>query len=120
MTTIDFPEKLGTTRADGKLIDSDLLAAGPGQIVVTGFIDGATSFNITILDEAGQSQTITVQKGSGGGGGSGGGWTPQLAVVNDGDRRVLQVSGWVGGTGTQPAVGQYVGPAGWSTPLGRA
>ena len=30
----------------------------------------------------------------------------------DGSRRVLQLVGWVGGTGTAPATGQYVGAAG--------
>ena len=51
--------------------------------------------------------------GSGGGGGSGGdGWTPVIAVVTHGARRVLQVSDWVGGDGTKPATGQYVGASG--------
>ena len=37
------------------------------------------------------------------------GWSPVFAVVADGERRVLQVSDWVGGTGTKPTTGQYVG-----------
>ncbi len=37
------------------------------------------------------------------------GFNPVLAVVNDGARRVLQVTGWIGGTGTAPATGLYVG-----------
>jgi hypothetical protein len=40
------------------------------------------------------------------------GWSPQFAVVSDGARRVLQVTGWVGGTGSPPASGQYVGATG--------
>jgi hypothetical protein len=37
------------------------------------------------------------------------GWSPVLAVVSDGARRVLQVTGWLGGSGTAPATGLYVG-----------
>lgn len=40
------------------------------------------------------------------------GWSPQFAVVTDDQRRVLQVSGWTGGTGTEPASGLYVGATG--------
>jgi hypothetical protein len=40
------------------------------------------------------------------------GWTPVFAVVTDGARRVLQVSDWVGGEGTKPATGKYVGASG--------
>ena len=40
------------------------------------------------------------------------GWSPAFALVADGARRVLQLVGWVGGTGTAPATGQYVGAAG--------
>ena len=40
------------------------------------------------------------------------GWSPRLAVVNDGYRRVLQIVGWVGGIGSPPGHGQYIGPSG--------
>lgn len=40
------------------------------------------------------------------------GWSPVLAVVTDGERRVLGVSGWTGGTGSPPASGLYVGASG--------
>ncbi len=40
------------------------------------------------------------------------GWTPVLANVLDGSRAVQQVTDWVGGTGTRPATGKYVGAAG--------
>lgn len=40
------------------------------------------------------------------------GWSPVLAVVTDGSRRVFQVADWVGGTGTKPATGLYVGATG--------
>lgn len=40
------------------------------------------------------------------------GWTPELAVVTDGTRRVHQVVDWFGGEGTKPATGEYVGATG--------
>lgn len=40
------------------------------------------------------------------------GWSPVLAVVADGSRRVLKVAAWTGGEGTAPAAGQYVGASG--------
>jgi hypothetical protein len=40
------------------------------------------------------------------------GWSPVLAVVGDGARRVLQVADWTGGEGTAPADGLYVGEGG--------
>lgn len=43
------------------------------------------------------------------------GWSPVFAVVTDGARRVLQVTGWTGGTGSAPASGKYVGSSGLVT-----
>lgn len=40
------------------------------------------------------------------------GWAPVVAVVSDGNRRVLQVAAWTGGSGTPPPSGKYVGAAG--------
>ena len=48
------------------------------------------------------------------------GWSPELAAVSDGDRRVLQVHAWQGGSGTPPASGQYVGAAGLVDDIGDA
>jgi hypothetical protein len=48
------------------------------------------------------------------------GWSPVLAVVTDGTRRVFQVSDWVGGAGTKPAVGQYIGTTGLTSVIGDA
>lgn len=50
----------------------------------------------------------------------GDGWSPVLAIVNDGSRRVLQVSDWVGGTGSKPATGDYVGASGLTGTIGSA
>lgn len=40
------------------------------------------------------------------------GWSPVLSLVADGDRRVFQVVNWVGGSGTPPATGEYIGTSG--------
>jgi hypothetical protein len=48
------------------------------------------------------------------------GWTPVFAIVSDGARRVLQISDWVGGEGTKPTTGQYVGPSGLTGTLASA
>ncbi len=40
------------------------------------------------------------------------GWSPVLAVATDGERRVLQVADWTGGTGTKPTTGLYIGVSG--------
>lgn len=51
--------------------------------------------------------------GSGGGTGNDGddGWSPVIAVEEDGERRVQRITDWTGGTGTKPATG-YIGLTG--------
>jgi len=41
------------------------------------------------------------------------GWSPVIAVVADGARFVLKVTGWTGGEGTAPAANVYIGAAGF-------
>lgn len=48
------------------------------------------------------------------------GWSPQFALVADGARRVLRVTGWTGGAGTAPATGDYVGASGLVSAIGDA
>lgn len=48
------------------------------------------------------------------------GWSPRLTIVNDGTRRVFQVSDWIGGSGTKPATGLYVGSSGLVSSIGSA
>ena len=43
------------------------------------------------------------------------GWTPVLAIVTSGERRVQRVVGWTGGTGDEPDVGVYVGSDGFES-----
>lgn len=48
------------------------------------------------------------------------GWSPVLAIVTDGARRVLQVADWAGGEGAKPATGAYVGATGLTATIGDA
>lgn len=48
------------------------------------------------------------------------GWSPLYAVVARDNDLVLRISGWTGGTGTQPAVGQYLGSSGLVNDINQA
>lgn len=48
------------------------------------------------------------------------GWSPILALVADGNRKVLQVIGYLGGTGTTPATGLYIGANGYTADITQA
>ena len=58
--------------------------------------------------------------GSGDPEGSGTGWSPELSVVEDGDRRVIEIAGWTGGTGAEPSSGIYIGDDGWVEDIAEA
>lgn len=49
-----------------------------------------------------------------------GGWSPVFATVVDGSRRVQQIVDWVGGQGTKPTAGLYVGPTGLTASIASA
>lgn len=123
---------------DSVLKDADVLIAIEFTVTITGlescFIDSPCETPEFTFDLDGQTFCEKVQTCLGisptgsateylnrqgewatpaGGGGSGtNGWTPVLAIVTDGTRRVQQVTDWTGGTGTKPATGQYVGAGG--------
>jgi len=48
------------------------------------------------------------------------GWSPIFAIAADGERRVMRVADWIGGGGTKPPIGQYIGPAGLTAVLADA
>lgn len=83
--------------------------------------DGATGIvTFTSDDELGfQTGDLRGTQGSAGADGDNG-WSPVLAVVSDGARRVHQVADWTAGEGTKPNTGQYVGPAGLVAAIGDA
>ena len=67
------------------------------------------------------NSTTSVWEPKTGGGGAAGtdgdtGWSPELAVKSDSNRRVFQIDDWVGGTGTKPSgTGEYIGASGLET-----
>lgn len=68
-----------------------------------------------------EAQWLASLKGVKGDAGNNGnnGWSPLLAVVTSGEKRVLQISGWTGGNGTPPATG-YLGSSGIVTNIANA
>lgn len=104
---------------------------GPEATPITNInFDGS---NLTFYTSSGQSFGPFYVRGSdgppgadGGYGGSNGadganGWSPQLAIVLDGERHVLQLQSWVGGGGSTPGnEGSYLGPYGYTTSISEA
>lgn len=89
-------------------------ATGPANTLTIGTVtEGPAGATITGA-APNQSLNLVLPKGDTGATGTEGddGWTPVLAVVADGARRVQQVADWTGGTGTKPATGKYVGATG--------
>lgn len=68
------------------------------------------------------SQWQSSLKGSTGASGSNGtnGWSPLLKVVARGDYSVLQITDWLGGTGTKPTTLGYIGNTGIVTNIANA
>lgn len=72
---------------------------------------------VTLVPEGNDSYhfDFAIPAGANGTNGSNGtnGWTPILAVITDGERRVLRIYDWTGGSGTKPSiVDQYIGATG--------
>lgn len=82
-------------------------------------VAGIVLENWTLLVEYSDGEVDEISLPITGGGGSSTtiekGWSPLLAVVEDGERRVLQVKDWTGGGGPKPTVGKYLGPEGFVT-----
>ena len=51
---------------------------------------------------------------------SGAGWTPVYTVESDGDRRVLKIIDWTGGTGAKPLSNVYISSSGFVTTVANA
>ncbi len=91
---------------------------GTGSKPATGQYVSVTGFTAVLTD------AVDVRGDTGVGGATGAegddGWSPITAIVIDGERRVLQVTDWTGGTGIKPAVPRYIGAAGFTTVLSDA
>ncbi|MGT2460054.1 carbohydrate-binding protein [Cupriavidus basilensis] len=108
---------------------SDVTQWMDGQVSAYDAATGAMTVAVATTSGAGTYANWTVSlSGQGGPAGEPGedgadgldGWTPVFAVAADGVRRVLQVVDWIGGEGAKPAVGRYVGAAGFTTVIGDA
>lgn len=77
--------------------------------------DGLSAYQIAVNNGfvGTEAQWLASLKGPKGDQGTNGtnGWSPRLAVVTTGERRVLQITFWTGGTGTPPPTG-YIGATG--------
>lgn len=91
-------------------------ATGPSGTVTVNpsTITGAPGSNASVANTGTPEAAVlqfTIPRGDVGATGDKG-WSPVLATVTDGQRRVLQISDWTGGQGTKPATGSYIGPTG--------
>lgn len=77
--------------------------------------DGLSAYQVAVNNGfvGTETQWLASLKGATGAIGTNGtnGWSPRLAVVATGERRVLQITFWTGGTGTPPPTG-YIGATG--------
>lgn len=121
---------------------SNLASGGQGWDAIVSTPAGLSNYNdrdpgfrVLVLDAGGRAAVyektaeswtdpiyFTGPKGDKGDKGDAGnnGWSPVLAMVSDGERRVLQVTDWTGGNGTKPATGRYLGPSGLVTNIAQA
>ena len=93
-------------------------------ITITAMVDGVETEAATLYFQQDQSF------GGGGSGGSGppgppgtsgrNAWTPLFAIVADGDREVIQIVDWVGGSTQKPDSGMYLGPSGMTSTIAEA
>ena len=102
LRVVDWTGSTGTKPATGDYLSS------------TGFTS-----NIALATEVRGATGATGTGGSAGAAGANG-WSPVLSVITDGARRVLQVYDWVGGTGSKPAAGSYIGASGLTAVLASA
>ena len=114
---IKAPErKEGISKTDwDELAELAKLVAQVKNAVADVSLNGATLL-IEYTDDR-ESKEIRLHDLLGGGGGGVStvekGWSPVFAVVEDGERRLLQVKDWIGGGGTKPAAGKYIGAEGF-------
>lgn len=124
---VDLPEQTSTPAAADEMlvysasadevrrVDFSRLSAALGlnnsQIIqlIQNTIEAGSNITVT---PTGNRVVIAGQAGGGGGTGDDG-WSARLAAITDGQRIVLQVQSWVGGGGTPPASGSYIGPTGF-------
>lgn len=108
----------GTSSA--AVLDFDIPAGAAATVGVGSTTTGAAGSSAAVANSGTTAAAVfdfTIPRGDKGNTGDPGtngynGWTPELAVVADGVRRVHQVVDWFGGGGTKPATGEYIGATG--------
>ncbi len=98
-------------------VKGDQGGTGPVNTLTIGTVtSGAAAATITGTSPS-QTLNLTIPKGDTGASGAVGnaGWTPVFANTVDGSRIVQQVIDWVGGEGSKPPTGNYVGASGLVT-----
>ena len=94
---------------------------GGGDKPATGQYVGAAGFVSAIADAVDIRGPVGGTGDDGDDGDAGDdGWSPEFAIISDGARRVQQVVDWHGGSGTKPAVNQYLGEDGFTSELNLA
>lgn len=90
-------------------------ATGPSGTITVGTVTTGAPGSSVIISNTGTPENailnFTIPRGDTGLTGDKG-WSPILALVTDGVRRVVQLVDWAGGQGTKPATGSYIGASG--------
>jgi microcystin-dependent protein len=96
----------GATGATPTIQAGDTTTLTPGDPAVVTLVSlGSNSYQYNFSIPAGEP-------GSDGTNGTNG-WTPVPAIISDGERRVIQIVDWTGGSGTKPSiVNQFIGATG--------
>lgn len=135
---LDTFDDAGKTADRGILRIQDATTMGTAHFYrVTGSVTDGTGYRKLVLEWIAGNGSFTnggalvvsfIPRGADGSTGSTGsagsdgndGWSPVFAIASDGARRVLQVDDWVGGEGSKPATGDYVGASGLTSTIGDA
>lgn len=127
--TIDVGTVTLTTQADKQYAvgqpvritrTSDVTQWMDGQVTAYNFGTGAMSVQVATVSGSGTYSNWTIALSGQGGPAGDRGWSPLLAVIADGARRVHQVANWQGGEGTKPATGLYIGSSGLVSDIAQA
>lgn len=127
--TIDVGAVTLTTQADKQYAvgqpvritrTSDVTQWMDGQVTAYNSLTGTMSVQVATVSGSGTYSNWTIALSGQGGPAGDKGWSPLLAVIVDGARRVHQIVGWEGGEGTKPATGLYIGASGLVSDIAQA
>lgn len=103
------------------------LPADPGTLeLIKNAVPGVPFLYAYDPDQDVQMSVVMLHPDSPGTGGGGGGtdgkngWSPVIGLVDNGPATVMRLVNWLGGSGTKPAVGAYIGATGLVTDINDA